>query len=137
MDSYSSAVLPTTLPLANTEYIVFATVKAGDSAASRKANQARKRAILSVYTDQPVTIFHRHLSAQAALTDANDPAGKWRNVPDDAGSYTGTLTVASQLELLSCRFFGDDHALVIKTGPTPPTVVELSLRFSNDQAVGE
>jgi hypothetical protein len=135
-------VLPAlVIPAASTELVVFDTTRVKDPRLAdqglaayvvRQNASFLKRAWFSVFADQPLTFFHRHLALMATGVDGN-----WDNVPDGADSITGTVLPANELAVINAHFFGDDHRLVLKTGGTPPTFWRLSLRFSPDQSVAE
>lgn len=129
------------IPAANTELVIWDSTRVhvvgtADqdlvTYALRQFTTYLKRAWLTVYADQPLTFFHRHLAVKAAADET-----KWRNVPDGAGSIVGTVLPAAELAVINAHFFGDDHRLILKTGATPPTFWEISLRFSLDQSVAE
>lgn len=126
---------------ANTEVIVFDSTMikepetalmdlvlwtAGTSQGNRRIIPEWKGVFLSVFADQDLQLFYRHL-AQGSTT--------WRGLLDYSAapaSPTAFTHSATNATRYSFRLTGDDHQIVLKTGATPPTVVELSLRLTAD-----
>lgn len=83
-----------------------------------------RRAIVRVYMDQAATFYHDSLTVGSTT---------WRTIN---GSGSGSAITASTLFEMDCLFIGDDTRLRVVTG-TVPTVWEVSVRLTDDRALGQ
>lgn len=128
------------LAVANTEYTILDTTRLRRGGftlelaqfATRRSAGYIKRAWLTVFADQALSFYHRHLCG----TIAAPVVGDWDAVLDE-NDASPTPISANTLYIIPVHLFGDDHWLVLKTGVTPPTVKKISVRYSIDQAIAE
>lgn len=115
------------------EVILYTTFK-GNATEGRRSHGHIPCLRMSIWTDQAMTLSHRHLSAQAESSSPIAVSNEWRAAPMvDAGTETQdpVSVEASDLTPVLADFFGDDHALVATIGASAPTVVELSMRVTD------
>jgi hypothetical protein len=131
----SEQVIPSTLSAArtallaataNTEVVVLDALQTSQVSGSMLAAFVGA-ATLGVYADQPLTFYFRKRAA----------GGSYRDAPDDDGS-TPTAVPAGQFKSIRTTWDALDHRLVLKTGATPPSIVELTGRvYVHGQHNGE
>lgn len=91
----------------------------------RTFNRQYKRALVTIFADQPLTFFVRALGAGSTT---------WRTTN---GAGAGEVAAASVYFARDVYLQSDDSQLYILAGATPPTVWEISIRLRGDPALAQ